>query len=138
MVYFISWRLINNTTDCKANVCEKTHKKRYMKRTQRKSKLMKFDLLWWQIGSFGGITRILNIVPNREDLLKIAAAGPLAGFSVGLVLLLLGFYLPPADGIGVIVDASVFHESFLAGGIGMSYPIYFFCHIIIYYVLFLN
>ena len=45
-------------------------------------------------------------------------AGPLAGFSLGLVLLLLGFILPPSDGIGVIVDASVFHESFLAGGIG--------------------
>ncbi|KAI3817798.1 hypothetical protein L1987_11596 [Smallanthus sonchifolius] len=71
----------------------------------------------WKIGSFGAITRILNIVPNREDLLKIAAAGPLAGFSLGLVLLLLGFYLPPTDGIGIIVDASVFHESFLAGGI---------------------
>ncbi|MFS7961232.1 hypothetical protein Hanom_Chr08g00712551 [Helianthus anomalus] len=71
----------------------------------------------WQIGSFGSITRILNIVPNREDLLKIAAAGPLAGFSLGLVLLLLGFYLPPSDGIGIVVDASVFHESFLAGGI---------------------
>ncbi|CAI9295906.1 unnamed protein product [Lactuca saligna] len=71
----------------------------------------------WQIGSFGGITRILNIVPKREDLLKIAAAGPLAGFSLGLLLLLFGFFLPPADGIGVIVDASVFHESLLAGGI---------------------
>nr|GEU40730.1 probable zinc metalloprotease EGY2, chloroplastic isoform X1 [Tanacetum cinerariifolium] len=71
----------------------------------------------WQIGSFGAITRILNIVPNRESLLKIAAAGPLAGYSLGLVLLLLGFYLPPSDGIGIIVDASVFHESFLAGGI---------------------
>ncbi|KAI3504101.1 hypothetical protein L1887_32645 [Cichorium endivia] len=70
------------------------------------------------IGSFGAITRILNIVPNREDLLKIAIAGPLAGFSLGFVLLLLGFYLPPADGIWVIVDASVFHESLLAGGIG--------------------
>ncbi|KVI04884.1 Peptidase M50 [Cynara cardunculus var. scolymus] len=56
-------------------------------------------------------------VPSWQDLLKIAAAGPLAGFSLGLVLLLLGFYLPPADGIGVIVDASVFHESLLAGGI---------------------
>lgn len=77
------------------------------------------DVIWWQIGSFGAITRILNIVPKREDLLKIAAAGPLAGFSLGFVLLLLGFYLPPADGIGVIVDASVFHESLLAGGIGM-------------------
>ncbi|KAF7830967.1 putative zinc metalloprotease EGY2, chloroplastic [Senna tora] len=71
----------------------------------------------WQIGSFGAITRIRNIVSNREDLLKVAASGPIAGFALGLVLLLLGFALPPADGIGVVVDASVFHESFLAGGI---------------------
>lgn len=55
---------------------------------------------------------------KREDLLKVAAAGPLAGFSLGLVLLLLGFVLPPSNGIGVIVDSSVFHESLLAGGIG--------------------
>ncbi|KAK7276387.1 hypothetical protein RIF29_17526 [Crotalaria pallida] len=71
----------------------------------------------WQIGSFGAITRIRNIVSNRENLLKVAAAGPIAGYSLGLVLLLLGFVLPPSDGIGVVVDASVFHESFLAGGI---------------------
>ncbi|KAM7494810.1 hypothetical protein LguiB_029419 [Lonicera macranthoides] len=70
-----------------------------------------------QIGSYGAITRIRNIVSKREDLLKVAAAGPLAGFSLGLVLLLFGFILPPTDGIGVIVDASVFHESLLAGGI---------------------
>ncbi|RZC78274.1 hypothetical protein C5167_002450 [Papaver somniferum] len=71
----------------------------------------------WQIGSFGGITRIINIVPNREDLLKFAAAGPVAGFSLGFALLLLGFFLPPSDGIGVVVDGNVFHESFLVGGI---------------------
>ncbi|KAF3433498.1 hypothetical protein FNV43_RR24600 [Rhamnella rubrinervis] len=71
----------------------------------------------WQIGSFGAITRILNIVPKREDLLKVAVAGPLAGFVLGLILLLLGLILPPSDGIGIVVDASVFHESFLAGGI---------------------
>ncbi|KAL8171438.1 hypothetical protein V2J09_023242 [Rumex salicifolius] len=71
----------------------------------------------WQIGSFGAITRIINIVPKREDLLKVAVAGPLAGFSLGLVLLLSGFILPPSDGLGIVVDASVFHESFLAGGI---------------------
>ncbi|KAK9127944.1 hypothetical protein Syun_016741 [Stephania yunnanensis] len=71
----------------------------------------------WQIGSFGTITRIVNIVPNREELLKVAVAGPLAGFSLGLVLFLLGFIIPPIDGIGIIVDSSVFHESFLAGGI---------------------
>ncbi|KAJ1426377.1 hypothetical protein SESBI_10400 [Sesbania bispinosa] len=74
----------------------------------------------WQIGSFGAITRIRNIVSNREDLLKVAAAGPIAGFSLGLLLLLLGFVLPPSDGIGVLVDSSVFHESFLAGGIGRN------------------
>ncbi|XP_065872448.1 probable zinc metalloprotease EGY2, chloroplastic [Euphorbia lathyris] len=71
----------------------------------------------WQIGSFGAITRIRNIVPKREDLLKIAAAGPLAGFSLGFLLFLAGLILPPSDGVGLIVDASVFHESFLAGGI---------------------
>ncbi|KAG7016008.1 putative zinc metalloprotease EGY2, chloroplastic, partial [Cucurbita argyrosperma subsp. argyrosperma] len=71
----------------------------------------------WQIGAFGAITRILNIVPKREDLLKVALAGPLAGFSVGFFLYILGFILPPSDGIGVVVDASVFHESFLAGGL---------------------
>ncbi|KAK4746953.1 hypothetical protein SAY87_025990 [Trapa incisa] len=71
----------------------------------------------WQIGSFGAITRILNIAPKREDLLKFASAGPLAGFSFGLILLLLGFILPPIDGISVVVDASVFHESLLAGGL---------------------
>ncbi|XP_006643737.2 probable zinc metalloprotease EGY2, chloroplastic isoform X1 [Oryza brachyantha] len=71
----------------------------------------------WQIGSFGAITRIINIVRNREDLLKVAAAGPLAGFSLGFVLLLLGFILPPSDGLGLVIDPSVFHESFLVGGL---------------------
>ncbi|KAI5670514.1 hypothetical protein M9H77_10878 [Catharanthus roseus] len=71
----------------------------------------------WQIGSFGAITRIQSIVKKREDLLKVAAAGPAAGFSLGLILLLLGFILPPSDGLGVVVDSSVFHESLLVGGI---------------------
>ncbi|KAJ6806674.1 putative zinc metalloprotease EGY2, chloroplastic [Iris pallida] len=71
----------------------------------------------WQIGSFGSITRIISIMKNREDLLKLAAAGPLAGFSLGFILLLLGFILPPSDGIGIVVDPAVFHESFLVGGI---------------------
>ncbi|KAI5004523.1 hypothetical protein ZWY2020_031766 [Hordeum vulgare] len=71
----------------------------------------------WQIGSFGGITRIVNIVRNRGDLLKVAAAGPVAGFSLGFVLLLLGFILPPSDGLGIIVDPAIFHQSFLLGGL---------------------
>ncbi|KAJ8483654.1 hypothetical protein OPV22_016139 [Ensete ventricosum] len=71
----------------------------------------------WQIGSFGAITRILSIVANREDLLKLSAAGPLAGFTVGLILLLLGFVLPPVDGTSIVIDPAVFHGSLLAGGI---------------------
>ncbi|XP_078445209.1 ethylene-dependent gravitropism-deficient and yellow-green-like 2 [Wolffia australiana] len=71
----------------------------------------------WQIGSFGAITRILNIVPNREKLLNLAAAGPLAGFSLGMLLLLAGFILPPSDGLGIIIDPDILHESFLVGGL---------------------
>lgn len=71
----------------------------------------------WQIGTFGAITRIQTIVKNREDLLKVAVAGPAAGFTLGIILLLLGFILPPSDGLGVVVDSSVFHESLLVGGI---------------------
>lgn len=92
---------------------------------QRKSQIsiilywmLMHELIFIQIGSFGAITRILSIVANREDLLKLSAAGPLAGFTVGLIVLLLGFVLPPVDGTGIVIDPAVFHESFLAGGIG--------------------
>ncbi|XP_057849143.1 probable zinc metalloprotease EGY2, chloroplastic isoform X2 [Cryptomeria japonica] len=71
----------------------------------------------WQIGSFGAITRIKNALSNRKDLLQFAAAGPLAGFSLAFAILLAGFILPPSNGQEVIVDASVFHDSFLVGGI---------------------
>ncbi|KAM0885792.1 hypothetical protein ACQ4PT_030101 [Festuca glaucescens] len=71
----------------------------------------------WQIGSFGTITRIVNIVRNRGDLLKVAGAGPIAGYTLGFALLLLGFTLPPSDGLGIIVDSAVFHQSFLLGGL---------------------
>ncbi|KAI8543204.1 hypothetical protein RHMOL_Rhmol08G0199600 [Rhododendron molle] len=79
--------------------------------------LLKDGLPGALVGCFGAITRVLNIVPKLKDLLKVAAAGPLAGFSLGLVLLLLGFLLPPSDRLGVIFDASVFHKSLLVGGL---------------------
>jgi hypothetical protein len=41
-----------------------------------------------------------------------------AGFSLGFILLLLGFILPPNDGLGLVIDPTVFHESFLVGGLG--------------------
>lgn len=71
----------------------------------------------WQIGSFGAITRVTNVLSSRKDLLQFAAAGPLAGFSLSFFILLAGFILPPSDGQGFIIDVSVFHESFLVGGI---------------------
>jgi membrane-associated protease RseP (regulator of RpoE activity) len=71
-----------------------------------------------QLGTFGAITQIKSILPTRSVLIEIAAAGPALGAIVGLGLLLAGLILPPADGVGTVVDASVFHDSFLAGGIG--------------------
>lgn len=87
---------------------------------------MSNDPIWCQIGSFGAITRIQSIVKNREDLLKVAVAGPAAGFTLGIILLLLGFILPPSDGLGVVVDSSVFHESLLVGGIGKQLDNYIY------------
>lgn len=89
----------------------------------RSYQLLTFSLCrWWtgwlQIGSFGAITRIVSIVSNRQDLLKLAVAGPMAGFLLGFTLFLLGFILPPNDGIGIVIDSAIFHESFLAGGVG--------------------
>ena len=46
----------------------------------------------------------------------------MAGYALGLLLFLSGFIVPPSDGLGIVVDSSVFHESFLAGGIGMLLP----------------
>ncbi|CAM6098872.1 unnamed protein product [Calypogeia fissa] len=71
----------------------------------------------WQLGSFGAITRITNILQSRKDLLKLAAAGPVAGAAVGLTIVLIGLLLPPAEGQGLAVNASAFHESFLVGGL---------------------
>lgn len=71
-----------------------------------------------QLGTFGAITQIKDILPTRSVLIEIAAAGPALGAVVGLGLLLAGFALPPPDGVATVVDASVFHDSFLAGGLG--------------------
>eukprot|EP00252_Welwitschia_mirabilis_P018272 TRINITY_DN405_c0_g1_i2.p1 TRINITY_DN405_c0_g1~~TRINITY_DN405_c0_g1_i2.p1 ORF type:complete len:393 (-),score=73.81 TRINITY_DN405_c0_g1_i2:99-1277(-) len=71
----------------------------------------------WQIGCFGSITRVTNILSNRKALLQLAAGGPLAGCALAIVILLAGFILPPNDGVGIVVDASIFHDSFLVGAI---------------------
>ncbi|KAL2642682.1 hypothetical protein R1flu_010269 [Riccia fluitans] len=71
----------------------------------------------WQLGSFGVITRITNIIRNRSGLLKVAAAGPLTGAVLGLSVVLIGLILSPAEGQGIVVDAGAFHDSLLVGGL---------------------
>ncbi|KAH8970704.1 hypothetical protein BDL97_02G103200 [Sphagnum fallax] len=71
----------------------------------------------WQLGSFGSITRITSIVTNRQELLQVAVTGPIAGAALGLTLVLLGLLLSPSEGQGIVVNASIFHDSFLVGGL---------------------
>jgi membrane-associated protease RseP (regulator of RpoE activity) len=42
------------------------------------------------LGSFGAIIRIRGLIPHRKALFDIAAAGPIAGFTIALPLLLAG------------------------------------------------
>lgn len=41
-------------------------------------------------GTFGAVIRVRGVVPHRRALFDVAAAGPLAGFVVGLIALLAG------------------------------------------------
>jgi membrane-associated protease RseP (regulator of RpoE activity) len=47
----------------------------------------------WQIGSFGALTRIESLLPNRNVLFDIAFAGPAAGGLVSLGMLIVGLLL---------------------------------------------
>jgi membrane-associated protease RseP (regulator of RpoE activity) len=42
------------------------------------------------LGSFGAVIRIRGLIPHRKALFDIAAAGPIAGFSIALPVLLAG------------------------------------------------
>ncbi len=52
-----------------------------------------FFLPAWQLGSFGALTRIESILPNRTVLFDIAFAGPAVGGLMSLVTLLVGLFL---------------------------------------------
>lgn len=45
------------------------------------------------VGTFGALIRIKSIIPDRRALLRIGAAGPLAGFAVAVPLAVLGLSL---------------------------------------------
>jgi hypothetical protein len=65
----------------------------------------------FQIGSFGAVTPFKSLLKNRSELWDVAAAGPLAGFTFSLALLLIGLdqshpgALPQVGrGVGLWVD----------------------------------
>ena len=73
------------------------------------------------LGSFGAITRIKSIVPNRRTLSEVIAPGPTAGLSVGLALTIVGLLLTKAQSGGSIeLDSASFQESFLVGGLASA------------------
>ena len=73
------------------------------------------------LGSFGSITRIKSIVPNRRTLSEVIAPGPTAGLSVGLALTMVGLALTKAQAGGSIeLDSASFQESFLVGGLASA------------------
>ena len=51
------------------------------------------------IGSFGSVTGIVSTLPNRNSLLRIAAAGPAAGTGLSLACIAVGLILTVA-GVG--------------------------------------
>lgn len=73
----------------------------------------------WQLGTFGAITRIKDVVPTRGVLADVAAAGPLAGSGVALVILLGSLLMSSGVG-GMAVESSLFHDSLLVGGLGKA------------------
>lgn len=70
------------------------------------------------LGSFGAITRIRSVVPNRQSLATVTAPGPLFGAAASFIVLLVGLGLTAAGIGGVEVDSESFKESFLVGGLG--------------------
>ncbi|MGF1458455.1 MAG: site-2 protease family protein [Leptolyngbyaceae cyanobacterium] len=52
-----------------------------------------FFIPTWEIGSFGALTRIESVLPQRSALFDIAIAGPAAGGLLSFGLLILGFVL---------------------------------------------
>ena len=73
-----------------------------------------FFLPTLQIGAFGAITRFESLVPNRKVLFDIAAAGPIAGGIVSLVMLLVGLLLSHQGSL-FQVPVEFFQGSILVG-----------------------
>ena len=73
-----------------------------------------FFLPAWQLGSFGALTRIESILPNRTVLFDIAFAGPAVGGLLSLVTLVLGLFLS-SDASTLPLPVEVLEGSMLVG-----------------------
>lgn len=73
-----------------------------------------FYIPTWQIGSFGALTRIESLLPNRSVLFDIALAGPAFGGLVSLGMLLAGLLLSH-QGSFFQVPTEFFQGSILVG-----------------------
>jgi len=73
-----------------------------------------FFLPAWQLGSFGALTRIESILPNRTVLFDIAFAGPAVGGLMSLGALVLGL-LMSGDASTVPLPVEVLEGSMLVG-----------------------
>lgn len=73
-----------------------------------------FLLPAWEIGSFGSLTRIESILPDRKTLFDIAISGPAAGGILSFCLLLLGLVLSQ-PGSQFQVPVEFFQGSVLVG-----------------------
>ncbi|WP_293125515.1 site-2 protease family protein [Microcoleus sp. bin38.metabat.b11b12b14.051] len=73
-----------------------------------------FFIPTWQIGSFGAIDRFESLLPNRKVLFDIAFAGPAAGGTVSLLMLVVGLVLSKPGSLFQI-PAEFFKGSILVG-----------------------
>lgn len=73
----------------------------------------------WQLGSFGGITRIESVLPDRKTLFDIAIAGPAAGGLLSLGFLFLGLALSPSFG-SLPLPSEILQGSLLVGALART------------------
>ena len=71
------------------------------------------------IGSFGTITAVQSVLRNRGELLRIAAAGPLAGTAVSAALVVVGLLLSVVGaGPSVAVETGAWNDCLLMAALG--------------------
>jgi len=77
-------------------------------------------------GTLGAVIRLRSAIPSRKVLFDIGAAGPIAGFIVSLVILIVGFYtLPPKEYLYTIHPEYAQMQQLPAGGLSFgATPLY--------------